>query len=170
MAPGGPRLSRSHDLLAERFRVIVFEAPGFGRSAANSRSETMRDLAGTMIEAVANLGIERYSLQGTSFGGRLACWMAVQAAERIDALVLSAPGGDPTGGLHRPGGDAQQMARLLYAYPERRIPAPPADPEVLDKQNFLVNRLIGPNRDADLERGSASFRSPRWCCSGPRIG
>ena len=85
---GGPRLSAAHDLLAECYRVIVFEVPGFGQSPVNERSGSMRELAGTMAEAVGSLGIERYSLMGTSFGGKLALWMAVQLPERLETLVL----------------------------------------------------------------------------------
>jgi len=61
-ASGGPRLSHGHELLAERHRVILFEAPGFGKSAVNERSTSTADLARTMAAAVAALGIERYSL------------------------------------------------------------------------------------------------------------
>jgi pimeloyl-ACP methyl ester carboxylesterase len=88
---GGPRLSRAHDLLAERFRVIAFEVPGFGRSAANETSASVRDLARTLAQAAASLGLERYSLLGSSFGGKLAAWMAILFPERIEALVLAAP-------------------------------------------------------------------------------
>jgi pimeloyl-ACP methyl ester carboxylesterase len=157
---GGLRLHRAHDLLSEQFRVLVFEAPGFGHSPDNTRSESMRDLAGTMLSAVAALGVERYNLQGTSFGGRLACWMAVQAPDRIEALVLAAPAAILPEGHIRPKGTPEQMARYLYAHPERRIPAPPADPEVLERQDFLVDRLMVPNRDADLERQLRELQVP----------
>ena len=68
---GGLRLSRAQDLLAEKHRVIAFEIPGFGTSAANDRSKTMSELARTMLAAVAALGIEKFNLMGTSFGGKL---------------------------------------------------------------------------------------------------
>ena len=42
---GGLRLSRGHDLLAEQYRVILFEVPGFGQSTANTRSESSAELA-----------------------------------------------------------------------------------------------------------------------------
>ena len=88
---GGLRLSRSHALLATRYRVIVFEVPGFGQSPANERSQSMADLAHTMAQAMTNLGLERFNLMGNSFGGKLALWLAVQQPERIQALVLVAP-------------------------------------------------------------------------------
>src|SRR6266705_1178563 len=61
---GGLRLSRVHDLLAQQYRVIAFEVPGFGQSAVNERSRSMQDLALTMARAAANLGLDRYNLVG----------------------------------------------------------------------------------------------------------
>src|SRR4051812_40384130 len=72
---GGPRLQRSHVLLAETHRVVVFEMPGFGASAENTGSGSMQDLATTMAHAITALGAERYTLMGTSFGGKVALWL-----------------------------------------------------------------------------------------------
>src|SRR5437762_13341019 len=88
---GGLRVSRSHELLAEKYRVILFEAPGFGQSPANERSASIHDLAHTMGAAAAALGLDRYILMGTSFGGRLALWLTIEDPSRIEALVLISP-------------------------------------------------------------------------------
>src|SRR5438034_10737944 len=88
---GGMRISRSHQLLAEQHRVIIFQAPGFGDSPINDRTATIQELADTMALAVANLGVERFNLMGNSFGGRLALWLAIRHPEQIEALVLAAP-------------------------------------------------------------------------------
>ncbi len=45
---GGVRLSRAHDLLAARFRVIAFEMTGFAQSPPNERSRSMSELARSM--------------------------------------------------------------------------------------------------------------------------
>jgi pimeloyl-ACP methyl ester carboxylesterase len=157
---GGARLSRAHDLLAERHRVILVEAPGFGQSAVNERSKSMADLARTMVAAVTQFGVDRFSLWGTSFGGRLACWLAVQFPERLAALVLAAPAAILPDSHVRPSVPPGQQARLLYAHPERQPPRQPPDPAVLAKQEALVRRLRGPNRDADLERRLAKLHVP----------
>lgn len=157
---GGPRLSRAHDLLAEQFRVIVFEAPGFGKSAENTRTGSMHDLARTTIEAATNLGLERFNLQGTSFGGRLACWMAIQVPDRLDALVLAAPAVVLPAGHVRPTGSPEQLAQYLFAHPERRPAPPPADPAVLAKQEALLARLHRPNRDEELESQLRDLQVP----------
>jgi pimeloyl-ACP methyl ester carboxylesterase len=70
---GGLRLSRGHELLARTRRVIAFEAPGFGESAANGRSGSLRDLAATMLAAIDAVGLERFALWGTSFGASWRC-------------------------------------------------------------------------------------------------
>src|SRR5207302_5002616 len=89
---GGLTMHRSHDLLAEQFRVLAFEAPGFGTSAVNERTPSHAELAGTLLGATAALGIEQFNLWGTSFGAGLVLWATVAAPERIQALVLEAPG------------------------------------------------------------------------------
>jgi pimeloyl-ACP methyl ester carboxylesterase len=146
---GGVRLSRAHELLAERWRVIALQVPGFGDSAPNDRSGSMAELAGSVGEAVAALGIERFSLMGNSFGGKLALWLAALAPERVQALVLIAPAAIRVEGARRP--TPETWAELMYAHPERQPPIQPADPAVTAKQAALVGRLIGPARDPELE-------------------
>ena len=57
---GGLRLSRAHELLAERYRVIGLEVPGFGPSAANERSQSYLELAATLASALRQEGLERF--------------------------------------------------------------------------------------------------------------
>jgi pimeloyl-ACP methyl ester carboxylesterase len=156
---GGLRLSRAHELLARTRRVIAFEAPGFGESAANDRSGSLRDLAATMRAAIDGLGLERFDLWGTSFGGKLALWLAVDAPERLDALVLAAPAAIRLPGT-RPPDDPAELAAILYHHPERRPSGPPLSPEVAAKQRELVNRLIGPPRDEELEAAMRGLEVP----------
>ena len=149
---GGMKLYRSHELLAEQYRVIVFEVPGFGQSPANERSQSMPELARTMAQAMTNLGLERFNLMGNSFGGKLALWLAVQQPERIQALVLVAPAAiRPEGGLPPSALAPEELMARLYAHPERQAPAPPPDPAIRAKQQTLVRRVMGPARDEALE-------------------
>ena len=157
---GGLRLTPGHDLLAEQFRVIVFEMPGFGQSPENTRTRDMPELAATMAKAVANLGIDSFNLMGTSFGGKTALWLALQQHERVSALVLEAPAAIRPRGSRPPSGSPEEMARRLYAHPERLPPMPPVDPAVQAKTRQLVARLRGPDRDHDLERQLAALATP----------
>jgi pimeloyl-ACP methyl ester carboxylesterase len=53
-----------------------------------------------------------------------------------------------------------ERARLYFAHPERQPPAPPPDPEVIAKQEALLRRIRGPNRDAELEARLAELNVP----------
>jgi pimeloyl-ACP methyl ester carboxylesterase len=54
-------------LLAEHYRGLAFEVPGFGQSPVNERSQSVPDLARTMTQAVTNLGLERFNLMQDSW-------------------------------------------------------------------------------------------------------
>ena len=89
--PGGLILTKVHGALARHHRVIAFELPGFGRSLANSASQSVKDLARTMTQATQALGIERYALIGASFGGRVALWQADPVAATGGSLSTDRP-------------------------------------------------------------------------------
>jgi pimeloyl-ACP methyl ester carboxylesterase len=155
---GGLRRSRAHELLAERHRVIAFEAPGFGDSPVNDRSASLSELAGSMLTAAGALGIDRFSLWGQSFGGKLALWAAVQAPDRIDALVLTAPVAIRLSEDRLP--PPEELPALLRAHPERQLDTTPISGPVDTKQRELVERLIGPPRDAELEDAMRELQVP----------
>jgi pimeloyl-ACP methyl ester carboxylesterase len=148
---GGLRLTPGHDLLRRNSRVIAFEMPGFGSSAENTRTRDMPQMASTMARAIDGLGLDRFNLMGTSFGAKVALWLASQQAERVAALVLEAPAAIRPPGAAAPSGSPEEMARRLYAYPERVTPLPVPDPAVRAQTGRLVGRLRGPDRDPDLE-------------------
>jgi pimeloyl-ACP methyl ester carboxylesterase len=148
---GGMRLTPGHDLLSRHYRVIAFEMPGFGASPENTRTRTMAELAGTMKAAIGKLGIDNFNLMGTSFGGKVALWLAVEHPDQLQGLVLEAPAAIRPAGSELPSGSPEEMARRLYAHPERLGPLPVPDPAVQAKTRALVARLRGPDRDSDLE-------------------
>jgi pimeloyl-ACP methyl ester carboxylesterase len=157
---GGLRLTRGHDLLSRHRRVVAFEMPGFGQSLENTRTRSMPELASTMAQAARNLGLDTFDLMGTSFGGKTALWLALQAPERVIALVLDAPAAIRQEGAQAPSGSPEEMARWLYAHPERIPPVPAPDPAVRAKTQALVQRLRGPDRDADLEARLPDLAAP----------
>ncbi len=158
---GGMRMTPAHDLLSQRYRVIVFEMPGFGQSPDNTRTRTMVELSDTMGAAVTALGIEQFNLMGTSFGGKVALWLAARQPQRVQALVLEAPAAiRPAAGSRPPSGTPEEMARRIYAHPERLGPLPAVDPVVQAKTRALVDRLRGPDRDAELEHALRGLATP----------
>jgi pimeloyl-ACP methyl ester carboxylesterase len=147
----GLHLTPAHSLLSRGRRVIAFEMPGFGDSAENTRSAGMAELASTMAAAVRALGIEVFDLMGSSFGGKVALWLAVRHADRVRALVLEGPAAIRPAGMRPPSGTAAEMAAALFGHPERMEPMPELDAAVGEKQRRLVGRLRGPDRDEALE-------------------
>jgi pimeloyl-ACP methyl ester carboxylesterase len=157
---GGVRLTRAHDLLSQRHRVIVFEMPGFGASPENTRTTTLAELAATMATAVKNLGIDTFDLLGTSFGGKVALSLAAQHPQRVLGLVLEAPAAIRRAGSTPPSGTPEEMARWIYAHPERLGALPAVDPAIQAKMRTLVLRLRGPDRDAELEAQMRELITP----------
>src|SRR5437764_988077 len=164
---GGLRLTPAHELLARRCRVVALRMPGFGNSPVNTRTESMPELASTMARAVDKLGLDTFNLMGTSFGGKTALWLALQQTGRVQALVLEAPAAIRQEGAAAPSGTPQEIARRLYAHPER-VSAPLIDPALRAKAQPLVQRLLGPHRDADLESPLGARKRPRGARKRPR--
>jgi pimeloyl-ACP methyl ester carboxylesterase len=166
---GGLSLTPAHDLLCRQFRVIAFEMPGFG-DAENQLTPDMPALASTMAQACERLGLERFNLMGTSFGGKVALWLTVQRPELIRALVLESPAAIRPEGSRPPSGTPEEMARRLYAYPDRMPPFPAMDVKRSERIRALTGRLRGPDRDAALEARLRDTTVPALVVFGTRDG
>jgi len=158
---GGLHVTPAHDLLSRRYRVVAFEMPGFGDSPENTRTQTIGELAGTMAAAVTALGIDTFNLMGTSFGGRVALWLAVQLPQRLHALVLEAPAAIRLAATKPPWEvTPEEMAHWLYAHPERLADLPVANPTAQPKIRNLLQRLVQSARDSDLEARMRKLVTP----------
>jgi len=147
---GGWGLSKLHHALAQQYRVVVLELPGFGSSPVNTRSQSIKDLANTMAQAAAAVASDGYTLIGTSFGANVALWQALQAPDKVEALVLISPTAiRPTDGLTTI--TPEQRAEQLLAHPENASGLPPLDPDILAKDGALVQRLKGSTHDTEAE-------------------
>ena len=158
---GGLRLAYAHDMLARTNRVIAFEVPGFGTSPVNDRTKTIEELGGTMNAAVAALGIARYNLMGTSFGSKVALWMALKNPASVPAIVLISPAAIRLGATTPPTHVSPEEAmRMLYRHPERQPRLPPPPPGLMEKHRALTDRLLGPPRDPAFEARLADLQMP----------
>src|ERR1700694_1214159 len=54
-------LSKLRDALVQTYRVIARELPGFGASPANTRSQSVQELANTVAQAAAKVVSENYT-------------------------------------------------------------------------------------------------------------
>ena len=74
--------------LSRRFRVIRYDARGHGRSPVPPGRYSLADLGGDALDLLDHLGVARAHVCGLSLGGMTAMWLAANAAERVDRLVL----------------------------------------------------------------------------------
>lgn len=113
------------DSLAQRYRVVAFDRPGFGYSERpRDRIWTPQAQAELIHGALDRLGIERPVLVGHSWGTLVALAMALEHPQDVGALVL-------LGG---------------YYYPTARadvLTSAPAVPVVGDLMRLTVSPLLG---------------------------
>lgn len=93
-ASGVSNYSRNIDALAQQFRVIVPDMPGYGRSVKGVDQSDPFGYLGDMIRGLLDeLGITTAHLIGNSYGGAAALRLAMDTPQRVDKLVLMGPGG-----------------------------------------------------------------------------
>jgi pimeloyl-ACP methyl ester carboxylesterase len=144
MAEWDPALLR---LLAQDHRLVLFDYPGLGESGP-WRGKTFDDLAGTTVELLDHLGLERAAILGWSMGGFVAQRIAIEYPDRVSALVLAGTNpGSPEAVLGTPRAQAvdsdpnpsdAEILTLLY---------PPADQA--EGRRFL-RRLRTASEDGEI--------------------
>ncbi len=75
-------------VLRGRFRLLRYDTRGHGGSPAPPGPYAIEDLGRDVISLLDRLGIERASFCGLSVGGMTGMWLAGEAPERIERLVL----------------------------------------------------------------------------------
>jgi 3-oxoadipate enol-lactonase len=73
---------------AERFRLVRYDTRGHGRSPVPTPPYDIADLGADLLALLDRLEIERVSVCGLSLGGMTALWVAANAPDRVDRLVL----------------------------------------------------------------------------------
>lgn len=111
-ASGTSNYSKNIESLAQHYRVIVPDMPGYGQSTKGlDNKDPFGDLAMSMLGLLDALKIDRAHVIGNSLGGACALRMAIERPQAVGRLVLMGPGGvDSTRGLPTKG------LRLLMNY------------------------------------------------------
>lgn len=157
---GGPTLSRAHDLLAERYRVIVLQLPGWGdqpNDAADAAS-----LAAQSSDVLDALGLPAYHLVGTSMGGIVALHLAAARPDAVVSLTVEAPGLLRADSRHPSTLAPEEFVRAFRTHPEREPHMSPPDPEFMQRVWPTVERMMGSGEsDASVESllGSIATRT-----------
>lgn len=76
------------DRLAEKFKVFVFDRPGYGYSERPGRMWTPAGYAALLCKALEKLGVERATVVGHSYGALVALSLGLDHPRLVDRLVL----------------------------------------------------------------------------------
>lgn len=75
-------------LLAHRFRVLLYDLPGHGASAARGDFYTLEELASDVAALLDHLQIPRAAFVGLSIGGMIGQVFALRYPDKLSGLVL----------------------------------------------------------------------------------
>lgn len=78
--------------LAAHHQLVRYDQRGHGATPAPQGPYTVETLAGDALELLDSLGLERVSVCGLSMGGAVATWLAANARDRVDRLVIASAG------------------------------------------------------------------------------
>jgi 3-oxoadipate enol-lactonase len=76
------------DQFGAAFRLLQYELPGHGGSAAAPGPYTIDGLGAGVLVLLDSLGVDRVCYCGISLGGMIGIWLAAHAPDRIAALGL----------------------------------------------------------------------------------
>jgi pimeloyl-ACP methyl ester carboxylesterase len=123
--------------LAQRFRTVTPDLPGFGHTALPPTDWGVADYAAWAEELLAKLGIRRAVLLGHSFGGRIAIVLAATRPALVERLVLI-----DSAGL-RPPPAARRRAIVLVSKAGRAAAALPLFGPLAARLRRRWHRLVG---------------------------
>lgn len=170
---GGPGASawsnfgRNMPVVAKRFRAVMMDLPGYGKSAARPATAHFFTVAADALAGLLDdLAIGKVHVIGNSLGGGTAIRFALSYPDRVGRLVLMGPGGltlnvlapDPTEGVRRlmefaapPGPSRDKMAAFLrvMVYDQRLV-----TDELIDERYAVASR---PDALAGMAAMGSSF-------------
>jgi len=143
-------------LLADRFRVILPDLPGFGESGRPDGDYTLPWYGDLLTAWLQELEVDKAHFCGHSFGAGIAQWMVLEHRRSIDRLALVSAGGLGRGvglGLRLaaiPGagpGLSPLVLRYVLPFVLRRWPEVYGNMEPLEIERYLAwNRIPGTER------------------------
>ena len=134
---GGPRASVALDLLAESFRIVRVELPGWGDEPADHIT-SLADLA----SEVADLIDEPVHVLGTSLGGAVALHLALDHPDKLVSLVLESPAAFRVGAKPPNTLPPDELIKAFRRHPEREPHMAPPDPEAMARYWPVVERVL----------------------------
>lgn len=96
--PGEPWKLKQVPALADRYRVIVYDHRGVGKSDAPKGPYSTRQFAQDAINLLDAIGVkEPAHIIGHSMGGRVCQWMAIDYPSRVRSMIQAASGSGSMG-------------------------------------------------------------------------
>jgi 4,5:9,10-diseco-3-hydroxy-5,9,17-trioxoandrosta-1(10),2-diene-4-oate hydrolase len=182
-ATGASNYSRNIDALAEHFRVIVPDMPGYGQSTKEiDHEDPFGDLASAIRGLLDELGIDRANLVGNSYGGAAALRLAMDRPDKVGKLILMGPGGIgttrglPTKGLNTLlsyyGGEGPTREKLASFIRDYLVYTPLTQHSTCSSRRRAApaSPSTGSPRSGSLRSGHCSSRSPHRPGKGPTSG
>ncbi|HEY7281972.1 MAG TPA: alpha/beta fold hydrolase [Actinomycetota bacterium] len=139
-ATGWTNFSRNVDGLARRFRLLLVDFPGFGRSTAPAPIPRPLEFFAEVVEAlIGELGIDRAHFIGNSTGGGVSIVIAAHRPELVDRLVLMGTAGYGSSLLNPSPSEGVRLIRSYYPGPS------------LDKMRWLIKSFVYDSSGRDFE-------------------
>ncbi len=161
---GGPKLGPAYDSLAEHFRVIMIELPGWGATPNDVADfDGLADQVVAAIDAI-NLktsssetpetpSLDTFHLLGTSLGGACALHLASRHPSRVISLTLEAPAKLRDDSVNPGELPPEKIVSAFRTHPDRGLPMAPLDPEFLARVWPTIDRLMGDGKlHTDVEQ------------------
>lgn len=117
--PGASGWSNFHQnvaaIAAAGFQVILCDSLGYGQSDKPTDVEyTLETMGSAVLGLMDTIGHKRYSIVGNSQGGAIAIRIALDHPDRVERLVLMAPGGLEDRDVFMQMKGIRSMMRCLY--------------------------------------------------------
>ena len=125
--------------------MIVLEYPGWG--AQPNDVADFDGLADQVAEIATALGLERFHLIGTSFGGACALHLVLRHPDMVESLVLEGPGKIREQSVHPSTLQPEEFVKAFRSHPDRLPHMSPPDPEFMARVWPTVERLMGDGSD-----------------------
>ncbi len=115
-ASGWSNFKGNYDVLGGAgFRAIVPDLLGYGYSSMTAEAKfTFEDLRDGILAMADALGLDRFSLVGNSMGGAMTVQLAADHPDRVERLVLMAPGGLESRETYMEMKGIRTMIRAMY--------------------------------------------------------